>query len=133
MQPSKKMLWSGRVISALPVLFLLWDSAGKLMKLGFVAEAFDRMGYPVSTARGIGLLELACVAVYLIPRTSYLGAILLTGFLGGATATHVRVGDPFFSHTFFPTYVGLMMWCGLFLRDARLQALLTLGPLARDR
>jgi hypothetical protein len=132
MQPSKKMVLSGRIISALPVLFLLWDSAGKLMKLGFVAEAFDRIGYPVSTARGIGLLELACVAVYLIPRTSYLGAVLLTGFLGGATAIHVRVGDPFFSHTFFPTYVGLMVWCGLFLRDARLQALVTQGPLARD-
>jgi hypothetical protein len=115
------------------VLFLLWDGAGKLMELSFVVEAFDRIGYPVSTARGIGLLELACVAVYLIPRTSYLGAILLTGYLGGATAIHVRVGDPFFSHSFFPAYVGLMVWCGLVLRDARLQALVTLGPLARER
>lgn len=132
MRPTKKMLWSGRILSALPVLFLLWDSAMKLAKPGFVVEAFDRIGYPVSTARGIGLLELACVAVYLIPRTSYLGAILLTGFLGGAIAIHLRVGDPFFSHTFFPSYVGLMVWCGLLLRDTRLQELFTLGPLARD-
>jgi DoxX-like family len=85
----------------------------------------------VSVAPGIGTLELACIAVYLVPRTSVLGAILLTGFLGGATATHVRVGDPLFSHVLFPSYVGALIWVGLLLRDPRLRALVALPARGR--
>ncbi|MES1177160.1 MAG: DoxX family protein, partial [Myxococcales bacterium] len=81
-------------------------------------------GYPDSLARGLGLLELACIACYVIPRTAVLGAILLTGFLGGAISTHLRIGDPFFSHTVFPVYVALMVWGGLYLRNETLRALL---------
>ena len=119
---SKKGLWTGRVISALAVLFLLFDAVIKLMKAPAVLEAFRRLGYPENLAPGIGILLLACIAVYVIPRTSVLGAILLTGYLGGAVATHVRVRDPFFSHILFPVYMGVLIWGGLFLRDHRLRA-----------
>jgi len=119
---SKKGLWAGRVISALAVLFLLFDAVIKLMKAPAVLEAFRRLGYPENLAPGIGILLLACIAVYVIPRTSVLGAILLTGYLGGAVATHVRVRDPLFSHVLFPVYMGVLIWGGLFLRDHRLRA-----------
>jgi len=122
----KKRLWAGRVISALPVLFLLFDGVIKLMKIEPVVQSFAQLGYPVSLAAGIGILELACVVVYVIPRTSVLGAILLTGYLGGAIATHVRIGSPYFTHTFFPIYVALLVWGGLFLREDRLRALVPL-------
>jgi hypothetical protein len=123
---SKSTSWTGRILSALAVLFLLFDGVIKLTKIAPVAESFARLGYPASIAVGIGILELACVAAYVIPRTSILGAILLTGFLGGATASHVRIGDPLFSHVLFPTYVGLLVWGGLYLREARLRALVPL-------
>lgn len=119
---SKRMLWSGRIASALPVLMLLFSGVLKLVRPGAVVEEFGRLGYPESLALGIGLLELACTVVYVIPRTSVLGAILLTGYLGGATATHVRVGDPFY----FPVVLGMVVWGGLFLRDDRLRSLLPL-------
>jgi len=122
----KKRLWAGRVISALPVLFLLFDGVIKLMKIEPVVQSFAQLGYPVCLAAGIGILELACVVVYVIPRTSILGAILLTGYLGGAIATHVRIGSPYFTHTFFPIYVALLVWGGLFLREDRLRALVPL-------
>ena len=118
-----KTLWAGRILTALPVAFLLFDGGIKLMRLAPVSEAFARLGYPESQAVGIGILELACLAVYLIPRTSRFGAVLLTGFLGGAISTHVRIGDPLFSHVLFPIYVGAMIWAGLWLRDDRLRAL----------
>jgi len=123
---SKKRLWAGRIVTALPVLFLLFDSVIKLMTLAPVAESFARLGYPESLAPGIGILELLCIVLYVIPRTSILGAILLTGFLGGATATHVRVGDPLFTHVLFPSYVGALIWGGLFLRDSQLRVLIPL-------
>lgn len=119
---SKKMLWAGRIVSALVVLFLLFDSLVKLMKLPLAVEPTTRLGYPESLVLGIGIVELVCLVVYVIPPTSILGAILLTGYLGGATATHVRIGDPFF----FPIVVGALVWLGLFLRDNRLRALLPL-------
>jgi len=119
---SKKMLWAGYIISALPVLLLFFSGAMKLVKSGSVVEGFVRFGYPESVAFAIGIVELACAALYVIPRTSVLGAILLTGYLGGATATHLRIGDPFF----VPIVLGVMVWGGLFLRDARLRALLPL-------
>jgi hypothetical protein len=121
--PTSKSRWTGRILSALAVLFLLWDGAIKLMVLTPVVEAFGRLGYSVSLAVGIGILELTCLAVYVIPRTSLLGAVLLTGFLGGAVATHVRVEDPLLTHTFFPVYVGALVWGGLLLRDERVRGL----------
>ncbi|MCU1310132.1 MAG: rane protein [Candidatus Angelobacter sp.] len=123
---SKKMIWVGRVLSAIAILFLLFDSVIKLMKIAPVLAAFVKLGYPADVVRGIGILLLVCVALYAIPRTSILGAILLTGYLGGAVATHVRIGDPLFSHALFPTYVGLLIWAGIFLRDERVRALVPL-------
>lgn len=117
---SKKMLWAGRIVTALPALMLVFSGVMKLVKPAQVVQEFARLGYPESLVLGIGITELACTALYLIPRTSVLGAILLTGYLGGATATHVRIGDPFIP----PIIFGMFVWGGLFLRDARLRALL---------
>ena len=119
---SKKMLWAGRIISVIPVLMLLFSGVMKLVKPAAVVEGFTQLGYAESVAVGLGILELACTVVYLIPRTAVLGAILLTGYLGGATATHVRVGQPFF----IPVALGVLVWLGLFLRDERVRALLPL-------
>ncbi len=119
---SKKTLWAGRIISALPALMLLFSGVMKLAKPAAVTQEFARLGYSEGAALGIGILEIVCTVVYLIPRTSVLGAILLTGYLGGATATHVRIGDPFIA----PVVVGALVWLGLFLRDDRLRALLPL-------
>jgi len=123
---SKKRLWAGQTISAIAVLFLLFDSVIKLVLIEPVVESFAQLGYPVSLARGIGLLELFCLAVYLIPRTSVSGAILLTSYLGGAVATHVRIGSPLLTHILFPTYVGALVWGGLVLREHRLRSLIPL-------
>jgi len=119
---SKKMIWAGRIMSALPVLMLLLSGVMKLAKPAVVVEGFVRLGYPESLTVGIGIVELACAALYVVPRTSVLGAILLTAYLGGATATHVRIGEPFF----MPILLGVLVWGGLFLRDERLRALLPL-------
>jgi DoxX-like family len=113
-------------MSAIPVLFLLFDSVIKLMKIDPVVQSFTQLGYPVELSVGIGIVELVCLAAYVIPRTSILGAILLTGYLGGAVATHVRVGSPLFSHVLFPIYVGALIWGGLYLREGRLRALVPL-------
>jgi hypothetical protein len=123
---SNKAFWTGRILSGLVVLFLLVDAGFKLIRPlpAPAVEAFGKLGYPVEFAAGIGVLLLSCVALYLIPRTSVLGTILLTGYLGGAVASHVRVGDPWFSHALFPVYVGLLIWGGLYLRDDRLRALI---------
>ena len=115
--------WTGRIMSAAAVLFLLFDATIKLMVIPPVVEAFTRLGFPVDLARGIGTLELVCLIVYLIPRTAIPGAILLTGFLGGAVVTHVRVGDPLLTHALFPVYVGALVWGGLLFRG-RLAALI---------
>src|SRR5713226_9193532 len=104
---SKKKLWAGRIISALPVLLLLLSGIMKLMKPAPVVQGFARFGYSESLILVIGMLELICTIVYVIPRTSVLGAILLTGYLGGATATNVRVGDPLF---FVPAILGVLVW-----------------------
>jgi hypothetical protein len=120
---SKKRLWAGRIISSLPVLLLLFSGGMKLMKLAPVVQGFAHFGYPESFILSIGILELACTVVYMIPRTSVLGAILMTGYLGGATATNVRVGDPAF---FITIILGVLVWAGLYLRDDRLRALIPL-------
>ena len=119
---SKKRLWAGRIISGLAVLMLLFSGVMKLMRPVAVVEEFGRLGYPESLIVGIGILEIFCAVVYLIPRSSILGAILVTGYLGGATATHARIGDPFF----MPIVLGVAIWAGLFLRDDRLRALIPL-------
>lgn len=117
------MLWTGCVISALPVLLMLLSAALKLIKPAPVVQGFARVGYPESLILNLGILEILCCVVYLIPRTSILGAILMTGYLGGATATNVRVGDPSF---FLPVLLGMFVWGGLYFRDARVRALLPL-------
>lgn len=129
---SSKALWTGRVLSGLVVLFLLVDAGYKLIRPlpAPAVEAFGKLGYPIEFAAGIGILLLSCVALYLIPRTSVFGAILLTGYLGGAVASHVRVGDPWFSHALFPVYIGLLIWGGLYLRDEKLRALIPLRETA---
>src|SRR4029077_13775646 len=119
-----KRLWAGRIVSALVVLFMVFDGVIHLMKIDPVVAAFAQLGYPVSLAVGLGIVELACVVVYVIPRTAVLGAILLTGYLGGAIATQLRVGSPLFSQALFPVYVGVLVWAGLFLRDDRVRTII---------
>jgi hypothetical protein len=123
---SKPALWSGRLLSGLVIVFLLFDGAIKLVPWPVVTETMDRMGYGSSEtlARSLGLITIVCTALYAVPPTSILGAILLTGYLGGAIASHVRIGSPIFSHIFFGLYLGLMVWGGLWLRDRSLRALL---------
>jgi uncharacterized membrane protein YphA (DoxX/SURF4 family) len=120
---SKLALWSGRILSALAILTLLMSAVMKFRKPASVVEGFAHLGWPESLALGLGILELTCTLIYVIPRTSILGAILLTGYLGGATATHVRIGDPFSA----PIIVGVLVWGGLFLRDPRLRELIPLS------
>jgi hypothetical protein len=120
---STKRLRTGQVLSTLAVLFLTFDGVIKMLHITPVVETFARMGWPDHLAFGIGALELALLAIYLIPATAPLGALLWTGFLGGAIASHLRLGDPFFSHTIFPVYVAGLLWAGLYLRDERLRSL----------
>ena len=121
-----KNLWAGRIVSALPILFLLLDGVMKLVKPAIVVNATVQLGYPEGVILPLGIILLGCVILYLIPRTSVLGAILLTGYLGGAVATQVRVGNPLFSHILFPSYVGMLLWGGLWLRDPRLRKFIPL-------
>lgn len=120
---------AGRVLSGVAVAFLLFDAAGKLLQVQPVVDGTLQLGYPRSTVFPLGALLLACVLTYLAPRTAVLGALLLTGYLGGAVATHVRVGSPLFSHVLFPTYVAALVWGGLLLRDPRLGVFL---PIRRE-
>jgi hypothetical protein len=120
---SKTMLWVGRVISALMIVFMLFDAGIKILKLPAAVEGTVRLGYPASTVLPVGVIALVCVMLYAIPRTSILGAILLTGYLGGATATQVRVQDAWY---IFPPVLGALIWAGLYLRDERLRTLITL-------
>jgi hypothetical protein len=120
---SIRLRWTGRVLSGLPVVFLAFDAAMKLARVQPVAEASARLGLPEHVNGGLGVVLLTLLVLYLIPRTAVLGAVLITGYLGGAVAMHLRVGDPLASHTLFPVYVGTMVWAGLFLRDARVRAL----------
>jgi hypothetical protein len=121
---SKPALWLGRVLSGLVILFLLFDGAIKLVPWPVVTETMDRIGYGSSEtlARSLGIITIVCTVLYAIPPTSILGAILLTGYLGGALASHLRIGSPLFSHILFGFYLGLMLWGGLWLRDKSLRA-----------
>jgi hypothetical protein len=118
--------WAGRALSGLVILFLMVDGAIKLVPWPVVTETLDQMGYGSSEtlARSLGVVTIVCTVLYSIPPTSILGAILLTGYLGGAMASHVRIGSPLFSHTLFGLYLGLMIWGGLWLRDRHLRALI---------
>ena len=128
MEPvSKKRVWAGRIVSVVTMMFLLFDSVIKLMKMSFVMEANAKLGYPADVVFPIGAVLFVCTVLYAIPRSSILGAILLTGYLGGAVATNVRVSAPLFSNALFPVYVGVMVWGGLYLRDERLRALISSG------
>ena len=119
---SKKSLWAGRISSAVPTLFLLMDGGMKLVKSKVVVDTMVHLGYSENVIFPLGFILLVCTCLYAIPRTSVLGAILLTGYLGGAVATHVRVGADLFPIT-FPVILGCLIWLGLFLRDSRLRAL----------
>jgi hypothetical protein len=122
---SKGSLWAGRIVSALLVLFMIFDGVTKVMKVRQVIEATVRIGFPENTVVGIGAALLICTALYVIPRTSVLGAILLTGYLGGATAANVRAGTGLFN-TSFPIIFAVLVWLGLFLRESRLRVLIPL-------
>ena len=122
---SRGTLWAGRIISGLPALFLLVDGAMKLVKPAPVVEATVRLGYPESTIVPIGAVLIVCTILYLIPRTAVLGAILLTAYLGGAVATHVRAGEPVFSIVFAIVF-GVLLWLGIYLRNPTLRLLVPL-------
>lgn len=121
---SSKALWAGRILSGLVVAFLLLDGAIKLISLDIVVQTSQELGIPVHLARTLGVLTLVGTILYAIPRTSALGAILLTGYLGGAIYTHVRADSPLLTHTLFGVYLGLLIWGGLWLRDDRVRALI---------
>lgn len=122
---SKTQLWLGYVLSVLPVLFLLLDGVMKLLKPAFVVEPTVKLGYAESVIIPLGIVLTLSTMLYVIPRTAVLGAILLTGYLGGAVNTHVRIGDSWFS-ILFPAIIGVLIWGGLYLRDERVRALIPL-------
>ena len=125
---TSRRTWAGRILTGLVTVFLLFDGGVKVLNPALAAAAAPQIGYSESLILPIGLIELACLAVYLIPQTAALGAVLLTGFLGGAIATHFRVGDPMLGFTLFPLYVAAILWGGLFLRDSRLRVLVPFSP-----
>ena len=126
--PSSAALWTGRVMSAIVILFLIFDAVIKLIPIAPVIDSMAELGYPATSviARSLGVITLACALLYAWPRSAVLGAILMTGLLGGAIATHLRVGSPVFTHLLFGVYLGLLAWGGLFLRDPRLRAMIPL-------
>jgi hypothetical protein len=121
-------IMTGRALSALAIAFLAFDVGIKLVQLPIVAETMTELGYPADLGLTIGLVELACLVLYAVPRTAVLGAILWTAVFGGGIATHLRVDSPLFSHVLFGVYLGLFVWGGLYLRNPRLRELL---PVAR--
>ena len=122
---SNRARWTGRVLSGIAVLFLLFDATIKIIKSPAAVEGTVALGYPAGVIRPLGFVVLACVILYVMPRTAVLGAVLLTGFLGGAIATQVRVGNPWPTYVLAPVYVAVFIWGGLFLRDGRVRALLS--------
>jgi hypothetical protein len=116
----KKLLWTGRILSTLAVLFMLFDSAGHIVKPAPVVQAFAQLGIPLHLAVTLGVIQLICIILYVIPQTAVLGAVLVTGYLGGAVAIHMRAGNPLFE-CIFPILIGILFWAGLLLRDSRLR------------
>jgi hypothetical protein len=121
---SMKSIWAGRIISGLITAFMIFDAVIHLMKPAPVVEGFAKLNFPLRLAVPLGIVELLCIVLYVIPSTSILGAILLTGYLGGAVAIQLPTGNPFFGEILFPVYVGVFLWGGIYLRDARLRALI---------
>lgn len=122
--PGRAALWTGRFLTGFGALFLAFDGTFKLLLPPEAVESMAQLGWDASALFGIGVLQLLLLALYLVPRTAILGAVLWTGYLGGAIATHVRVGSPLFTHQLFPVYVAAFLWLGLYLRDRRVRALL---------
>ena len=122
--PSPKLLWTGRIFSGLIAAFLTFDATIHLMRPAPVVEAFAKLNFPLRLAVPLGVIELVCVLLYVIPRTSILGAILLTGYLGGAVAIQLPTGNSLFGEILFPIYVGVIVWGAIFLRDEKLRALI---------
>jgi len=116
--------WTGRILSALAILFLSFDTIIKVLQLPIAVEGTTQLGYPAHTVVVIGIIQLVCLVLYVIPQTSVFGAILFTGYLGGAIATHVRIGSPLFTHILFPIYVAILLWGGLYAREGRLRSLI---------
>jgi hypothetical protein len=123
------MIWAGRIMSAIVILFLLFDGGIKLIPLDIVLTTSKELGIPVHLARALGVMTVGCALLYAFPRTAVLGAVLFTGYLGGAIYVHVLNNSPLLSHTLFGVYLGILMWGGLWLRDARLRSLF---PIRRD-
>jgi hypothetical protein len=123
---SSAAAWAGSVMSGLVIAFMLLDAGMKLVPMDVVISTSEQMGIPGSLARPLGIIGLVCTLLYALPRTSVLGAIMLTGYLGGAIASHFRLSDPIFTHTLFGLYLGLLAWGGLYLRDGRVRALIPL-------
>lgn len=121
---STAQVWTGRALSGIAVAFLIFDAAVKLFRVPMAVEGTAHLGYPVGVIVPLGVLQVALLVLYLLPRLSPLGAALWTAYLGGAVATHVRVGNPLFSHVLFPTYVATLLWVGLWLRDERVRGFL---------
>jgi len=124
---SKSALWTGRILTGLAMLFLAWDTVIKLTGRPEVGDSLGQLGYPAHLGLTIGIIELVCLVVYLIPATSVLGAILFTGYLGGAIATHLRLENPLLTHILFPIYIAALIWGGLYLRDRRVRAVIAVG------
>jgi hypothetical protein len=122
---SKPALWTGRVISGLMVAFLVFDAVIKLMNIAPVIEASKRLGLPENLTMPVAVVLLVCVVLYVLPQTAVLGAVLLTGYLGGAVAIHLRAGSSLFAESLFPVYFGVLVWLGLYLRDVRVRAMLS--------
>lgn len=122
---NKTSLIAGWTISGLLILFFLWDAFGKFSKPEIVVKTTMELGYPESVITPLGIILLVCTALYALPRTAFIGAILLTGYLGGAVATHLRLSAPLFSNTLFPVYFGILIWLGLYLRSAKFKQFLT--------
>jgi hypothetical protein len=122
----RTLLWAGRTLSGIAILFLTLDGAIKLVPIQPVTDSLQQLGYPTSDsfARFLGIVTLACVGLYAWPRTALLGAVLLTGLMGGAIASHLRLGDPLLTHTLFGVYLGLFIWGGLWLRDERVRRMM---------
>ena len=123
MTTTPKTIWVGRILSALAILFLSFDTIVKVLRLPVAIEGTTQLGYPESTVFVIGVIQLVCLVLYVIPQTSVFGAILFTGYLGGAIATHLRIGSPLFTHILFPIYVAALIWGGLYAREPRLRAM----------
>jgi hypothetical protein len=124
--PSRRAVLAGKVLSIIAVLFLIFDSVTHTMLIPAGVEGFGKAGFPPGSARPIGIVEIVCLVLYVIPQTTVFGAILLTGYLGGAVATNVRMGLPFFGFVLAPVYVGIVLWLGVWLRDGGLRRVVPL-------